>query len=288
VLLWNKDLFAASALDPETPPASLEELTDYANLLTKFGPTGTLEQLGFLPVLSTTQTSLFVRMFGDYWVSDNGLKITVNSPQVEEALLWEQQFYFKYNYENVTAIFPNAISLDSNEHPFYTNELAMMIANWDQVSPDFIANHNQELNFGVAPIPPTSSFALGPNPVLVDGAVLIVPARAPNPDHAIELLQALTTEDILPETAQYLGQFPAGPTALVNSTFQANQNTPVLVDILETSQGVTAHTTPLSPELESALLQIGELVLYRGVDPAPLLNQVQSEFAPRLDQNIDP
>ena len=111
VLLWNKNLYTSSNLDPESIPASLEQLTDTADLLTKFGPEGQLEQLGFLPLLSTRQTSLFMHMFGDYWVTQNGQQVTANSPKVLEALRWEQQFYLKYNNENVSSIFPFAVSL---------------------------------------------------------------------------------------------------------------------------------------------------------------------------------
>jgi multiple sugar transport system substrate-binding protein len=288
VLVWNKDLFDAATLDPEVPPASLEQLSDFADLLTKFGPEGQLEQLGFLPILSIQQTNVIVRMFGGYWISEDGLQITANNPQVQEALVWEQQFYFKYNYENVAALFPYAISLDSYEHPFYAEKLAMVIADWDQSRPDFVASRNPELNFGVAPIPPSSSLKTGSNPVLVDGVVFIVPANSDNPEQAIKLLKVLTTPDLALQAAALIGQFPATPAAINDPTIQANENTPLFAEILNNSQGVTALTTPLSPELDSALLQIGELVLYQGVDPAALLNQIQAEFGPRLEQMTHP
>jgi ABC-type glycerol-3-phosphate transport system substrate-binding protein len=288
VLLLNKGLFNASNLDPESPPASLEQLTDIADVLTKFGPEGQLEQLGFLPILSTWQTSLFVRMFGGYWVNENGQHITADNPAVLEALQWEQQFYYKYNYENVSSLFPFSVSLDSSENPFYTQKVAIVVAEWDQASPEFISQRNPNLEYGIAPIPSSSTANAGKNLLLVDGAVVLVPARTANVMEVATLLQAISAPEVLAEVAVLLGQLPTNPVAFKDARFQADQNTALFTSILQNSEGVTALTTPLSPELESAILQIGELTFYQGADPAPLLDQVQSEFEPLLQQIILP
>jgi len=288
VLLWNKQLFTAAGLDPDTPPASLEQLTDMADRLTRFGLEGQLEQLGFLPVLSINQSVLFARMFGGYWVDDTARQITANSPKVIEALSWEQQFYFKYNYENLSTLFPYAVSLESSEHPFYSEKLAMVVADWDQARPDFIAAHNTSLEFGVSPIPGTGTITSDKTPLLLDGAVVILPARAPHTEGAIELMQALGDADVLAEVARLLGQFPASPAVLDTDEFQSESQATLFADLLNASSGLTTVTTPLSPELESAMLQVGELVLYQGADPSPLLDQVQSAFAPLLQEMISP
>ena len=140
------------------------------------------------------------------------------------------------------------------------------------------------LDVSRAPVPPSSSLQGERNPVLVDGAVLVVPAHAQNPGQATALLKGISTPEALLEAVSSLGQFPAGRAALQLPVFQGDENSPLFEEILTASAGVRATTTPLSPGLESALLQIGELVLYQGAEPGPLLSQVQSEFAPRLEQ----
>ena len=45
-LFWNKALFKEAGLDPERPPATLDELVDYAKKLTKRSPNGDLLQAG--------------------------------------------------------------------------------------------------------------------------------------------------------------------------------------------------------------------------------------------------
>ena len=45
-LFWNKTLFKEAGLDPDRPPATLDELVDYAKKLTKRSPNGDLLQEG--------------------------------------------------------------------------------------------------------------------------------------------------------------------------------------------------------------------------------------------------
>jgi multiple sugar transport system substrate-binding protein len=45
-LFWNKTLFKEAGLDPNKPPATLDELVDYAKKLTKRSPNGDLIQEG--------------------------------------------------------------------------------------------------------------------------------------------------------------------------------------------------------------------------------------------------
>ena len=48
-LFWNKDMFEAAGLDPETPPKTMEELAEFADLMTLRDADGNLTQVGFLP-----------------------------------------------------------------------------------------------------------------------------------------------------------------------------------------------------------------------------------------------
>ncbi|MFT3891115.1 MAG: extracellular solute-binding protein [Anaerolineales bacterium] len=48
-LFWNKDMFEAAGLDPNTPPKTMEELAEFADKLTVTDASGNLTQVGFLP-----------------------------------------------------------------------------------------------------------------------------------------------------------------------------------------------------------------------------------------------
>src|SRR6202171_2578748 len=49
ILLYNKDAFKAANLDPEKPPLTFSEVTDYAKKLTKKDASGQTTQYGFGP-----------------------------------------------------------------------------------------------------------------------------------------------------------------------------------------------------------------------------------------------
>src|SRR5881296_3701119 len=49
ILLYNKDAFKAAGLDPEKPPLTFSEVTDYAKKLTKKDASGNTTQYGFGP-----------------------------------------------------------------------------------------------------------------------------------------------------------------------------------------------------------------------------------------------
>jgi ABC-type glycerol-3-phosphate transport system substrate-binding protein len=49
ILLYNKDAFKAAGLDPEKPPLTFSEVTDYAKKLTKKDASGQTKQYGFGP-----------------------------------------------------------------------------------------------------------------------------------------------------------------------------------------------------------------------------------------------
>src|SRR5262245_36811822 len=78
-LFWNKDMFEAAGLDPETPPATMEELAEFADQLTVRDADGKLTQVGFLPDQGWDHSDLYVRMFGGFWYSEDGTQLTANS-----------------------------------------------------------------------------------------------------------------------------------------------------------------------------------------------------------------
>lgn len=47
-LVWNKDLFEAAGLDPETPPTTYEELITAAKAITEYGATQSPQKYGFM------------------------------------------------------------------------------------------------------------------------------------------------------------------------------------------------------------------------------------------------
>src|SRR5690606_21383648 len=91
-LFWNKDLFEDAGLDPDTPPATMEELAEFAKQLTITDDSGAITQIGFIPDFSWSHLGLYVAMMGGYWYNEDGTQLTLTSDPVVNALEWEQQF----------------------------------------------------------------------------------------------------------------------------------------------------------------------------------------------------
>lgn len=88
-LYWNKDLFEAAGLDPETPPATWEEVAEYAKKITD--PSKKIYGIG-LPVSGAP--CYFDAMFkanGGEVFSEDGTSSVVNSPENLKTLEYIQE-----------------------------------------------------------------------------------------------------------------------------------------------------------------------------------------------------
>ena len=89
-LFWNTRLFEEAGLDPATPPATLDEMVDFAKKLTKRDGAGNLTQAG-LTLGMTAQDhhwwrEVLVRQFGGQPYSDDGASIAYNDEAGQKAL----------------------------------------------------------------------------------------------------------------------------------------------------------------------------------------------------------
>ncbi len=89
-LFWNKRMFEEAGLDPETPPATLDEMVDFAVALTERDGGGNLTAVG-LTMAMTGQDhhwwrEVLVRQFGGQPYSDDGRTVTYNDEAGAAAL----------------------------------------------------------------------------------------------------------------------------------------------------------------------------------------------------------
>lgn len=155
-LFWNKDLFEAAGLDPEVPPATLDEFLEFAIATTQYDGNGTdifnIVAEGHAPGLAAQDHHWFrevlVRQFGGQPYSDDLRTVTWNSEAGCEAFKYLAAFETEYKtgsndlFTDVTQAFVNGYSALHVDGSFRLGT---------------IANNNPELNFGVAELP------VGPN-----------------------------------------------------------------------------------------------------------------------------
>ncbi len=286
-LFWNKDAFEAAGLDPNKPPQTMEELVEYADQLTKVAADGTIEQIGFIPDQAWGHRDLYVRMFGGFWYSEDGTQLTANSQPMIDSLLWQQQFYSKYGYDQVLAFSTGfGDQYMSPDYPFYTGKLAMYVDGEWQTGPNFISALRPELNYGVAPFPYPAAHPERANTVVVQGTVAVIPANVKNPEVSAKLLAWIMSPAIVAEEMCVNANLPTSKEAAKDPCFTSNPKFKVFVDLMASPNAYYIITTPISLELNDALDSVEEQVLHTGADPVGLLNQVQDEFAPKLQEAL--
>jgi len=282
-LFWNKDMFEAAGLDPEVPPATMEELVEFADKLTVVGADGTIEQIGFIPNHSWSHTDLYVRNFGGFWYSDDGSTLTANSQPMIDALTWQQQFFTKYGVDNVQAFSSGFGEYGSPDAPFYAGKVAMMVEGEWQTGPNFIPALKPELNYGVAAFPPPADHPERAGTIVNQGTAVVIPSGAPNKDASAKLLAWMMSPAIVAEEFCFNANLPTSKKAAEDPCFkELGDKFQVFVDLMSSENAFAVLTTPLSFELNDALGSAEEEILLTGADPKELLDAIQAEFEPKL------
>ncbi len=282
-LFWNKDMFEAAGLDPETPPKTMEELAEFADMMTLRDDAGNLTQVGFLPDQGWDHSDLYVRMFGGFWYSEDGTQLTVNSQPMIDSLLWQQQFYTKYGADEVLALSSGwGDAYMSPDYPFYTGQMAMYVDGEWMTGPNFISAFKPEASYGVAPFPPPADHPERANTAVVQGTVAVIPAGAKNKEASAKLLAWMMSPEIVAEEFCFNANLPTSKKAAEDPCFTENPKFKVFTDLMASPNATYIITTPITLELTDAYGLVFEQVVHTGTDPKPLLDDLQAEFAPKL------
>lgn len=285
-LFWNKDLFKAAGLDPEKPPATLEELVEMSDLLTQYDADGNITQLGFVPDFSWSHIDLYVRQFGGFWYNEEGTEVTLNSQPVIDALKWEQQFYTKPGVDKMLAFASTFGDYNSSEQAFYAGKLAFQVDGEWQVGPNFIQAFAPNLNYGVAAFPPPAAHPERANTAVVQGTVAVIPANAQNKEWSAKLLAWMESPEIIAEEMYTNSNLPTSKKAAEDPRFNDIPNFDVFIKLMSDPNATYIITTPISLEINDEMGSIEEQILREGADPKPLLDEAQEKFAPLLQEAL--
>jgi multiple sugar transport system substrate-binding protein len=286
-LFWNKDLFEAAGLDPETPPATMEQLAEFSDKLTKVAPDGTIEQIGFLPDQAWGHSELYLAMYGTAWYSPDGRKVTANTQPAIDALTWEQQFYTKYGVDNVMSFSSGwADTYMSADYPFYTGKLAMYVDGEWMTGPNFISAFKPEASYGVAPFPPPADHPERANTAVAQGTAVVIPSGAANKDASAKLLAWMMSPEVVAEEFCFNANLPTSKKAAEDTCFTENPKFKVFTDLMTSPNASSIITTPISLEFNDGWTLVEEQILHTGADPKTVLDQFQAEFEPKLEEAL--
>jgi len=148
VLYWNKEAFAEAGLDPDTAPATWDEMVEFGKKLTKRDDSGNVTQWGVrIPTSGfpywlfqglTTQNDVFI-MNGD------GNETYFDDPGVIEALQFLVDLSTKHEI-----MAPGIVEWGTTPKAFFERETAMM---WTTTGNLTNVRNNAPFEFGVAMLP---------------------------------------------------------------------------------------------------------------------------------------
>jgi len=153
-IFWNKEIFEAEGLDPDTPPPSQdwEAMIDLAIQLTKQAADGSVDVMGFIPC-----QTLGYGNGGDYvYAWANGAKYMkdertawMDNPKLVETLQWEFDCVEAVGGIEKASEFSSGWPTVAGFSPFGAGKLAMMVnGDWNLST---FAKYYPDLKFGMAP-----------------------------------------------------------------------------------------------------------------------------------------
>ncbi|WP_028983208.1 ABC transporter substrate-binding protein [Sporolactobacillus terrae] len=191
-LLYNKKLLASAGL--KNPPSTLEELTKYADKLTKVNSKGKITQMGFLPNYPGQTNGQVVGLenygwiFGGDWFDTEKNKATADRSENVKALNWESEFYKKYGAQNVANFEKSAGAYLTAQDLFESGKLAMV---YD--GPWALAYIKQNVpslskDIGVAPFPAPVSNSSAKGTTFIDTNAQVIPTGSKHVQEAYDFI----------------------------------------------------------------------------------------------------
>ncbi len=197
-LMWSKKAFAKAGLDPEKPPATIEELDAYARKLTTRDAAGGLTQLGLAPLSNRSffagdMTVLF-HLFGGRLYDAAARRVTPDAPENVQAMEWYTKLIDAVGgYGKVNAYAAGFGQAQGGNNPFFMGKIAMMING--QWNPYWAETYAPGLEYGVAPLPAPSWRPDRARTTWLGGNLFCIPRGGKHPEESWRLLAWMQTEE---------------------------------------------------------------------------------------------
>jgi multiple sugar transport system substrate-binding protein len=283
-LFYNKDLFEAAGLDPESPPTTTEEFLAMAQQLTQYDDSGNtgienLVKMGYAPEMTGQAHHWFrevlIRQFGGVPYSPDNREVLWNSPEGCEAFRYLSDFettYFTGSSDNF--IYENATDA------FINGDEALHIDGSFRIGT--IATSNPDLNYGVAELP------AGPNgerhtfgSYWTHGITRQAAADEARLEASIRFLTFITTPEAGTLWVNEVGELPAQLEAAADPVLLADPNLGPFAAGLE-----YAHATFFVDETaqRQSLIDAYDRIRLEGADVCEALNESAASEQALLDE----
>lgn len=264
-LFWDKDLFSAAGLDPESPPTNWDEIKEYAGKLTD----ASKNQFGWLiPTDNNVVAQYTMYAFGGDFTDESGTTATLNSPENVEAFEWMYDVYVNMK----------ASPLDSDDNTYISGQLGMFI------NGPWIINglRENEINFGVTAVPMNEGIDPKSSMIPVGFSVPITTSDE-HKDLVYDFVEYWNTEDICTEWTERCGTPAYLKSAQAN--FEDDPLTSVLSVPLEYG-AVAMKQTGVTPVASQALYPALEEI-FAGADIQQTLDKYNEVEQQVIDQMLE-
>lgn len=264
-LFWDKDLFEAAGLDPESPPTNWDEIKEYAGKLTD----ASKNQFGWLiPTDNNVVAQYTMYAFGGDFTDESGTTATLNSPENVEAFEWMYDVYVNMK----------ASPLDSDDNTYISGQLGMFI------NGPWIINglRENEINFGVTAVPMNEG--IDPKSSMIPvGFSIPITTSDEHKELVYNFVEYWNTEDICTEWTERCGTPAYLKSAQAN--FEDDPLTSVLSVPLEYG-AVAMKQTGVTPVASQALYPALEEI-FAGADIQQTLDKYNEVEQQVIDQMLE-
>ena len=285
VLYYNKTLFEAAGLDPESPPETWDELKTAADAL-DVEQDGNLERIAIDPLIGNGPPLIWVINNGYTWMQDG--KPVVDAPKVIETFDWLESWIERYGGYDALTRFEASFGAPPNDY-FMSGRVAMIVqtAGYNAVlnfyRPEVTIDGEEEtLEWGVAPIPHNEGASSTSDS---GGFSLSIPTGAENPDAAWEFIKCMSGDEAQISWARDTYAIPTRIDAARSPELTADENWDFFIDIIQEVNPNNVTFVPEFPNWKDETLGRMYDELWRGdVTVEQGLGQAQQEINQTLGE----
>ena len=175
--------------DPQ-PPRTWTELRHAANVLTRRDANGRMTRLGFAPSFGDSWLYLYAFEAGGHLLSENGDKVTLDSPPVVRALRFMTDIYDDLGGAKLVDGFQAGFQSGVHD-PFVQGQVSMKIdGDWSLPT---LAQYGRDMDFQLTPAPMPDDRQDVPPVTWAGGYSMVIPATSRAKDGAFKLMQFLSS-----------------------------------------------------------------------------------------------
>jgi len=276
-LYYRKADFRDAGLDPEAPPATIDELEQVMAKLTKRISERRFERIGLIPWLGQGWHYTWGWAFGGEFYDYDARKLTVNEPRIVESFAWQQKIAEEYGIAAIQG-FASAFGSEAQD-PFISGKISMIVdGDWKIAG---LERFGPDVEYGVGRIPVKAG--VGPT-TWAGGWAMAVPRGSKNPEGGFEFARFATGpvgQEIYTRDTAHL---PTLKAMLERKDLFEDSYHEVFLEMLPFARSRPA--LPVGALLWDELTSARDYVINGDKTPQQALDDVVSRVQPELDKNF--